>query len=109
MIIDHKFLKSLKDVIGGDIKNIIDSYNSMLFEQVSLIEKTITSDLYNAKIHTHTLKGSSANVGAVKLYEHCLKIENLITANQQFKAKELMPELNRLASLTKQAFMAYKK
>lgn len=109
MIIDHKFLVSLRDVIGDDIKDIIVSYNDMLFEQIRVIDQTLLSDLTAAQIHVHTLKGSSANVGAVALSNQCLKIEGLIKTKQQFKARELMPELNKLAMSTKQTLQSYAK
>lgn len=74
--IDTENLEMLKEVLGDELKDIVQSYIDLLPEQLSRIVNAIESaDADELKLTAHTLKGSSANVGAAGISELCYELE----------------------------------
>jgi HPt (histidine-containing phosphotransfer) domain-containing protein len=103
-LLDLDTLNTLKDVIGDDLREIIDSFLQLLPGQVDAIESSDrTSDATNMRLHAHTLKGSSSNVGAVALAELSHKLEDLAKAGQTEASLAYMTELRSLSARTSDA------
>lgn len=83
-IIDMKTFHELEVVIGtkdnpSNILNLIDTYLQALSEFKSTVTNAIrTKDIGSLQRATHSLKGSSASLGAVGLSEICKSLENTI-------------------------------
>jgi HPt (histidine-containing phosphotransfer) domain-containing protein len=76
MAVDPSTLEMLKEVIGDDLKEIVEAYQATLPELLCQINEGIDSqDASAVQLHSHTLKGSSANIGANDLSEMCLQLE----------------------------------
>jgi len=76
MAVDATNLEMLKEVIGDDLKEILDAYQATLPELLKQIESGIQSkDAAAVQLHSHTLKGSSANIGANDLADICFILE----------------------------------
>lgn len=75
--VDTDNLDMLKEVIGEDLKEILSSFIDIVPNTLSDIEKAMQEgDAGNLQLHAHTLKGSSANIGAIELPNLALVLEN---------------------------------
>lgn len=75
--VDTDNLEMLKEVIGDDLKDILKSYLDVAPSTLSNIKNAIENrDADGLRLHAHTLKGSSANIGATELPPLCLVLED---------------------------------
>lgn len=94
--IDTANLDTLKEVIGYDLKEILQSFINLAPDMLYKIESSLhNQDASALQLHAHTLKGSSANVGAIILPNIALTLEqhgksgNTQGLEKNFKALEL--------------------
>lgn len=81
MSLDLDNLEMLKDIIGDDLKEVLDAFLDTTPSLLDQIERSINAqDAAGVQLHSHTLKGSSANVGATNLPNLCLELENAAKA-----------------------------
>jgi len=107
-LLDIDTLNTLKDVIGDDLKEIIDSFLQLLPGQLDAIETSARSgDSANLRLHSHTLKGSAANVGAIKLSEISYMVESLAKNGEASKAGTHMSDLRMTANNTADALRRF--
>jgi len=75
--VDTANLEMLKEVIGDDLKEILQSFIDIAPGALQDIELAIQNkDADSLRLHAHTLKGSSANIGATKLPDLAFALEN---------------------------------
>jgi HPt (histidine-containing phosphotransfer) domain-containing protein len=107
-LLDLDTLNTLKDVIGDDLKEIIDSFLQLLPGQVDSIESSARlNDATNMRLHAHTLKGSASNVGALALSQISHKLEDLAKAGQTAASLEHMNELRSLSTRSADALRKF--
>jgi HPt (histidine-containing phosphotransfer) domain-containing protein len=107
-LLDLDTLNTLKDVIGDDLGEIIESFLQLLPGQVDAIESSARSgDAPNMRLHTHTLKGSSSNVGALALAELSHTLEDLAKAGQTEASLAHVSELRNLSARTADALRKF--
>jgi HPt (histidine-containing phosphotransfer) domain-containing protein len=107
-LLDLDTLNTLKDVIGDDLIEIIDSYLQLLPEQIDAIESSARiDDATNMRLHAHTLKGSSSNVGALELAEISHKLEDLAKECQTAASLNKMGELRSSSMRTTEALRKF--
>lgn len=107
-ILDMDTLNTLRDVIGDDLKDIIDSFLQLLPGQISAIESAAKAgDSAALRLHAHTLKGSASNVGALELSTLALTLENMGRDGQPGAAMGQMSELRRLGDRASDALRLY--
>lgn len=81
MCVDQDNLNMLKEIIGDDLKEVLDAFLSTSPSLLEQIELSIASeDAAGVQLHSHTLKGSSANIGATELPNLCLELESAAKA-----------------------------
>jgi len=77
--IDRETLDRLLDITGGDVEfldELVDTYLDDGRAQVAALEAAVASDAVEDLVRpAHTLKSSSANVGALQLAEACRELE----------------------------------
>ena len=91
MPVDQENLNMLKEVIGDDLKEIIHAFLTTSPEILGQVKLSIEiEDAAGVQLHSHTLKGSAANIGAIHLPGLCAELET--------KAKEgvVTPEFNQM-------------
>lgn len=77
-ILDYDNLNMLKEVIGDDLKAILDSFNDITPQVIEQLDQAIKQqNAAEVRHHAHTLKGSAANVGAIELPALCIELENM--------------------------------
>ena len=89
MPVDQENLNMLKEVIGEDLKEVIEAFLTTSPEILGQIKLSIEiEDAAGVQLHSHTLKGSAANIGAIHLPSLCAELET--------KAKDgvVAPEFN---------------
>jgi len=107
-LLDMTILTTLKDVIGDDLNDIIESFLDLLPGQLSAIQQAIESrDETALRLHAHTLKGSASNVGANGLAEISLQIETLAKQGDTQGATTHIASLNKLATETNVALKKF--
>ncbi len=75
-VVDTANLEMLKEVIGDDLKEILQSFIDVAPDMVYQIEAALRNqDASSLQLHAHTLKGSSANVVAIHLPNLTLVLE----------------------------------
>ncbi|MEN9361745.1 MAG: hypothetical protein RL095_3280 [Verrucomicrobiota bacterium] len=95
---EHLDLSVLQTLIGGpdpDFERmLLREFDSKAQTQISeLTEALVEKDIKRAAMIAHTLKGSSGNVGARRLYSLALKIETTIKAESLEEAKSQVIDL----------------
>ena len=81
--VDIDNLNMLKELIGKDLKEILDAYISTAPNLVNQIEDALISqDVDNLRLHAHSLKGSSANIGANTLSSLSASLEQFAKEGQ---------------------------
>lgn len=107
-ILDLDTLNTLKEVIGDDLKEIIDSFLQLLPGQLDAIETSArANDATNMRLHAHTLKGSAANVGAVALSEISYDLETHAKNGDTAGSLSKMTNLRMVANNTQDALRKF--
>lgn len=76
--LDEQQFNELRDLMADDFITLIDAYLRDSSERLQLLAQACAAqDLASAKRQAHSLKGSSSNVGAATLSEHCQRLEQL--------------------------------
>jgi len=76
-MINQAHLDMLKEVIGDDLKEIIETFLATAPEIVTHIQTAFNQGAADdLRLHAHTLKGSASNIGATQLSELSLVAEN---------------------------------
>lgn len=80
--VDTANLEMLKEVIGDDLKDILESFIQIAPDTLNHIRQAVeSSNAEDLRLHAHTLKGSAANIGAIQLPALCLVMENKAKEN----------------------------
>lgn len=99
--VDTENLSQLKALIGEDLKDILQTFLDITPETLKGIKAAIVEENPEALRHqAHTLKGSSANIGATALPDLCLALETKgregITQGQESLLKQVEDETDRV-------------
>ena len=80
--LDNAILTTLRDVMGDDYDLLIDTYiNDSNNRLQSLAEGVANCDGDLLRRTAHSFRGSSCNIGALRLAEYCSVMESLALAN----------------------------
>jgi HPt (histidine-containing phosphotransfer) domain-containing protein len=112
-IVDSRVIQSLKE-LGGDedpglFVEVVDLFLGDAETKLHDLSRALASgDVKLLERTAHTLKSSSANVGALRLSRLCLEIEMLGRAARTDGAQELVGEAARLYAESRTALEALK-
>ncbi|MBU3071178.1 Hpt domain-containing protein [Aestuariicella sp. G3-2] len=74
--IDKDIIVMLKEVMEEDFQELLDTFLNDSRERIPLLQEQLASgDSEGLRQSAHSLKGSSSNLGAIKLSELCFQIE----------------------------------
>lgn len=75
-IIDAKIFGELKQLLGDSINDVVRSFCDQLKSNLELLEQAIINDdSEQARLFSHSIKGSASNFGAAKLVESSWELE----------------------------------
>ena len=105
MPIEKENLNMLKEIIGDDLKEVIESYlaaSPNLLQQMQICINSEDAD--GIQLHSHTLKGASANIGATQLPNLCLQLESaaktgVVTADFQTMLDAIQVEAQKVEQM----------
>ena len=87
-------LDMLKEVIGDDLKEILQTFLDTAPTTVEQIQQAAASgSAEDLRLHSHTLKGSSSNVGATHLSKLSLVVENRAKMGEIASAAEEISQI----------------
>lgn len=93
-ILDYDNLNMLKEVIGDDLKAILESFNEITPQVIDQLAQAIKQqDAAEVRHHAHTLKGSAANIGAIELPALCYELENMGRAGELEGAEAIFSQI----------------
>ena len=75
-VLDHEILDDLRAMLGGDLDHLIDVFLADTPRLISTLEQAATGPDYDAlRDAAHSLKSSSANLGAMSLSTAAKRVE----------------------------------
>ncbi|MBT7444346.1 MAG: Hpt domain-containing protein [Methylococcales bacterium] len=92
--LDLAVFEELKDLMDGDMSDILEMYEVDSAEQIDGLKTSISGDDLTSTIAiAHTLKSSSANLGAMDLAKLCKKMEHDGRENTLSNPAELLEKI----------------
>jgi len=88
--LNHDVLDVIRSLQDADDPNILDEIIRMYLDDSQVAQR---EDMESIRIAAHTLKGSSANVGAQRLADVCKSMETFVHANDFDELAKAMPTL----------------
>ncbi len=77
-IIDSDIVAELKDVMGDDFSVLVESFIRDGQQRLQALSQALQGqDRETLRAQAHSFKGSSSNLGAIQVCEHCLALETL--------------------------------
>jgi len=96
MSIDFNNLNMLKDILGDELKDVLTIYMDNSPDNVLKLKDAIaTNTLSTVQLEAHALKGSSANVGALKLSSICAELEQKAKNSDTESQAGLLSQIER--------------
>jgi len=81
-VLDCARLKSLRETMGKDYVELIDTYLADARGHVEAIRTAVaTGDCDGLRLHAHSLKSSSANIGAIRMLRVMRDLEQIVTSD----------------------------
>jgi len=104
--VNTETLEMLKEIIGDDLKEILNNFIETSPETLEQLKRAIkTKNAEDLRLHAHTIKGSSANIGATKLPDLSFILETKgkdnVTSNLEAEVIEVEEELKGVISFLK--------
>jgi HPt (histidine-containing phosphotransfer) domain-containing protein len=97
-LIDESVLEEFRQYMGEETDDMVEELLELYLKNTPALLTLIGEDIRvnnmsTLKIHLHSLKGSSAQLGVVGISDHCRKIENVI---QEENFDQLLPLFEQL-------------
>lgn len=107
LLIDHATLNELREALGDELDGIVRQYVDGLPAQCAHLAALLAAgDLPALRRSAHSLKGSSASLGALRLGARAAEIEKLAATEQASEAlSRAVAEVHALATETAAAFV----
>jgi len=90
-------VQRINDITDGDLvfeQELIESFLADTERHVTALESAVREEAGEAlKLHSHAIKGSSANAGAIRLGEIAVRLEEIHVDKESERALELLKDL----------------
>ena len=109
--VDPEIIEQLRFLEDEDQPNVVTELLTLFIEHAppklqALRDAAAAGDLAALKRAAHSLKGSSANVGARGMQQICEQLEHEVTADALTDARSLVTQLNEEFTVVEQALRA---
>ena len=90
-ILDDEVVSELQDVMGQDFQMLVDSFHRDGAQRLAALQSAYASgDQETLRRQAHSFKGSSGNLGAVRVFELCMRLESLAREGELGQVAELL-------------------
>lgn len=94
--VDYGVLSNLQDVMEGEYPTLIDTFLSDSEQRMGQLHHALTAQaasLEELAMAAHSFKGSSGNMGAVRLAQLCSQLEGLCGHPEELAQREPLAEV----------------
>jgi len=93
-ILDDEVVTELQDVMGQDFPMLVDSFHRDGEQRLLTLASAYTAgDKETLRRQAHSFKGSSGNLGAVRVFELCMQLESLAREGELGQISDLLARL----------------
>ena len=93
--LDFTTVETLKDVLEEDFTELIETFIEDAHDRIIEMREILANAPSQLEMPAHTLKGSSGNIGAVKLSQLC---SQLVDSVREGKTEELAEVVDEIAT-----------
>lgn len=106
--LDLSVLDELKDILEEGLTELLEEYLNSAPSQLQALEKEVEkNNLSGIATLSHSLKGSSGNLGIAGMYQLCLALEQEAKSGQLDDAKERMTAISEAFEQAKEELGRY--
>ena len=108
-VINHEALLELKDVMEDDFALLIETFLTDAPERIEELKKIVSGGGVQAEMEkpAHTLKGSSSNIGAMKLSAVCAGLVDQIRAGSVADPQASIAAIEAELEVAKEVLLSY--
>lgn len=93
-ILDKEVVSELQDVMGQDFQMLVDSFHRDGEQRLEALHSAFAAgDLETLRRQAHSFKGSSGNLGAVRVFDLCMQLESLAREGETGQVSDLLTRL----------------
>lgn len=93
-VLDQAVLDELRDIMGADFRTLVESFARDGRQRIDALRAALSDgDAEQTRQQAHSFKGSSGNLGALRVTGLCLEIEQSARRNDLTAADTLMEAL----------------
>jgi HPt (histidine-containing phosphotransfer) domain-containing protein len=107
--LDYNVLSTLQEVMEGEYVTLLDVFVRDAEQRISLLRQSASGpdmDLQELSMTAHSLKGSSSNMGALRLSELCHQLEERARRHEVVGLDELIGSIATEYATVKRLFDA---
>ncbi len=101
---DHKVLNELQEVMEGEFPVLLDIFLSDSDQRLDQLHQA--TDPRDVTVVAHSFKGSSSNMGAIRLAHLCGQLEERALKKQLSDIKELVIKIDHEYQMVRQLYWA---
>ena len=101
---DPKVVSALRDVMEGGFEDLLDTFLSDSEERLDQLRST--HEAHDLSLVAHSFKGSSSNMGAIRLAQLCGQLEERALKKQLSDLKELVIKIDHEYQMVRQLYRA---
>ncbi|MEQ3724201.1 Hpt domain-containing protein [Alcanivorax sp.] len=95
-VLDAEVVSELQDIMGQDFQMLIESFQHDGEQRLAALDQAFAGgDADTLRSQAHSFKGSSSNLGAVRVAEVCMELETLASNGELASAPPLIDSLKR--------------
>lgn len=102
--LDRNVLSALQDVMEDEYPTLLDTFLADSEERLNLLRNT--DDAAQLMETAHSFKGSSSNMGAIRLAELCHRLEQQAKNKSLVDIKQLVGEIDREFAIVRHLYEA---
>lgn len=92
--LDAQVLTELEQLLGDDFTELVDTFLKDSMQRIEELEGTIQSTVAeDVRYAAHSFKGSSLNLGALRLSELCRQLEEMAVQGRLYRSCECLEQI----------------
>ena len=93
-VLDVEVVSELQDIMGQDFQMLVESFQRDGEQRLAALDQAFAQgDANTLRSQAHSFKGSSGNLGAVRVFELCMQLESLAREGELGQVSDLLTRL----------------